>query len=120
MALRLKLRLVFLARDAGNRQTCGPAADRRAQGSYFFGAVYAEFRSFVCTGSWSILLPSSLRGPPVASHLNEAGPIPRVGLGRAAVSVFYRNRENLELWNVHRLPQRRGQHLSGGLHCQNP
>ena len=29
MALRLKLRLVFLARDAGNRQTCGPAADRR-------------------------------------------------------------------------------------------
>ena len=74
----------------------------------------------MCTGRWSVLLPSSLRGPPVASHLGEAGPIPRVGLGRAAVLAFYRNWENLDLGNVHKLPQQRGAYLSDGGHQNNP
>ena len=58
-----------------------------SQGSYFYGALHADI------WSWSIVLPCSLRGPPVASCLKGAGPIPQVGLGRAAVSAFYQNQE---------------------------
>ena len=67
-----------------------------------------------CTHSWSILLPSSPRGPSVASRLKGTGPIPQVGLGRAAVLAYYRNWENLDLGNVHKLPQQTGAYLSDG------
>ena len=43
----------------------------------------------------------------MASCLNGTGPIPWVGLSRAAVLAFYRNWENLDLCNVHKLPRYR-------------
>ena len=43
-----------------------------------------------------------------------------VSAGRAAMSGFPRNQENLDLCNVHKLPQQRDGYLSGGLHRKNP
>ena len=57
---------------------------------------------------------------PVASHLKGPSPMSRVGLGRAAMSAFPRNEENLDLHHAHKLPKQRGRYLSGGLHCKKP
>ena len=46
--------------------------------------------------------------------------MPRVGVGRAAVSDFPRNQENLDLHEAHKLPQYRGALLSDRGHCKNP
>ena len=66
------------------------------------------------------IAPPQPQGPPAASHLKGPGAMPRVGVGRAAMSGFPRNQENLDLCNVHKLPQQRGGYLSGGLHRKNP
>ena len=45
------------------------------------------------------------RGSPAASCLGGASPMPQVRVGRAAVSAFPRNKENLDLWSTHKLPE---------------
>ena len=46
--------------------------------------------------------------------------MPRVGVGRAAVSDFPRNQEKLDSHKAHKLPQYRGALLSDRGHCKNP